>query len=436
MIVTPDARKKWLKSGVMLAFAASLLISPVWTQSSTAAPATKKPNPSAVLRVNDVREAYLTHYFGIGWNDAHTESQFLAAANKIIPSHDVAPLSPDTRLSARRAIHYGLKLAGFSELAATYSDRNVEKALDREQLALLLEKRALQEAATAFDIGMIQSKDLDLLINDGQANKDMVSRVLFFVADAEGKGRNFVGTTDEPEIYSRIMATYREGTGLMNEKLYTVGKRAVKRKVTTGFNLKNDRYNPKFFPDLTLTYSHSSTDHVKQLLALLKREGIVAKVQLEPKLSVYEYLLEWGPVPTPSATYRVEKHDDTFYLAHSYEYDLSFEFATMQDKERFDGLVNKFAKKNSGDPKNKPLLADSWWQPLYSSPTPMQTDGYHLIYDNVLKSAHYSIHPFSLAEKRHQTAEQLQELAPELSVDSKPIYVNSAFYRYLKGESE
>lgn len=435
MSVTPYAHKKWLKYGVTLAFVTSLLISPAWTTSSTAAPQ-KTPNPSAIVRVNDLQEAYLTHYFGIGWNDAHTESQFLSAANRIIPSHDVVALSPDTPLTAQRAIYYGLKLAGFNELIATYSDRNVEKALDNEQLALLLDKRSLQEAATALDIGMIHSKDLGLLLKEEKANKDMVSRILLFVADAKGKGRNFVGTTDEPEIYSRIMANYLEGTGLMNTKLYTVGKRAVKRKVTTGFNLKNDRYNPKFFPDLTLTYSHSSTDHVKQLLALLKREGIVAKVQLEPKLSVYEYLLEWGPVPTPSTTYRVEKHDDTFYLAHSYEYDLSFEFANVQDKERFDGLVNKFAKKNSADPKDKALIADSWWQPLYSSPTPMQTEGYHLIYDNVLRSAHYSIHPFSLAEKRHKTAEELQALAPDLSVDSKPIYVNSAFYRYLKGESE
>ena len=66
----------------------------------------------------------------------------------------------------------------------------------------------------------------------------------------------------------------------------------------------------------------------------------------------------------------------------------------------------------------------------------MNAEDYHLIYDNVLTHNHFSIHPFSLAEKKDETAAQLQALAPDRSVDSRPIYVNSAFYRYLKGESE
>lgn len=427
MIVTSYTRKQFFKNGVLLALIVSLLLSPLLFD---------KAAHSSVRPGVDIREAYLSHYFGIDWDNLRTEKQFLTAADKIIRSHDVTPLSADKPLSALRAIRYGLKLAGFKELVPTYSDRNVEETLDHDRQALLLDKNELQEAAAAVDIGMILSSDLDILLKDTPAQRDLVARVLLFVADAKGKGRNFLGTTDQPDIYGRILSNYREGLGMMDPKLYTVGKRAVKRKITTGFNLKNDRYAPRFFPDLTLTYSHSSIDHVKQLIALMKREGIVAKVQLEPKLSIYEYLLEWGAIPKPSPTYRVENHEENFYLAHSYEYDLSFEFATAKDKSRFDALIKKFAKKNSADPKDKPLLIDSWWQPLYSSPTPMNAEDYHLIYDNVLTHNHFSIHPFSLAEKKDETAAQLQALAPDRSVDSRPIYVNSAFYRYLKGESE
>ena len=99
MIVTSYTRKQFFKNGVLLALIVSLLLSPVLFD---------KAAHSSVRPGVDIREAYLSHYFGIDWDNLRTEKQFLTAADKIIRSHDVTPLSADKPLSALRAIRYGL----------------------------------------------------------------------------------------------------------------------------------------------------------------------------------------------------------------------------------------------------------------------------------------------------------------------------------------
>ena len=159
-----------------------------------------------------------------------------------------------------------------------------------------------------------------------------------------------------------------------------------------------------------------------------------AKVQLEPKISIYQYLLEWGPVPEATPTYEVKQFDD-LYLVYAVEYDLKLEFNSTEDMQRFDSVINDFAKKNEGNEEAVGLIYGSWWQPLYSTTrADMPQEEYHQIFDCVVTNGIYSIHPFTLPEDKDAVIGKLEELSGGLEVEAVERYCNTAFYHYLKGE--
>ncbi len=82
------------------------------------------------------------------------------------------------------------------------------------------------------------------------------------------------------------------------------------------------------------------------------------------------------------------------------------------------------------------LLADSWWQPLYSSGMPMENPEFVEMIDNVVydRTSKYSIHSFSLPEDAEKVANKVTEIAPNLNMSPFIIYVNPAFMRYVTGE--
>ncbi len=110
-----------------------------------------------------------------------------------------------------------------------------------------------------------------------------------------------------------------------DNNLDEIGALAVQQKASTGYNLKKDSDRANFLSSYTIKYGHSDETHLKQLVVLLNSEDIDAKIQIEPKVSVYEYLLDWGPVPEPSPFYSVLQFSDDLYLAYAVEYDVKFE---------------------------------------------------------------------------------------------------------------
>ena len=65
-----------------------------------------------------------------------------------------------------------------------------------------------------------------------------------------------------------------------------------------------------FLADYTLRYSHSDYVHAVQLVGLLMSEGYDGYLQIEPKVSAYEYMAEWGDPGAPTPTYKVEQVED------------------------------------------------------------------------------------------------------------------------------
>ncbi len=321
-----------------------------------------------------------------------------------------------------------LQASGMEELALTFPEEKYSKILSQYNVKLSLDDTTAKYAACALSTGIIQANDL----TSTSISRAQALRVLSAVADATGQGRNFLGYSNDADIYGKLNNMWNSFEIFSDEVLDKIGSQAVQNKITTGYNLKKESYDARFIPELTLRYGHDDIKHANQIIGLLQSEGIVAKVQLEPKISIYEYLLDWGPVPEPEPRYEVRQFSDDLYLVYAVEYDLALEFNSTADKSKFDALILKYAKKSGENADAEGLLYGSWWQPLYTSTTPM-TGNYRKIIDNVITNGEYSIHPFCLDTDATTVKQQLNALNSSVSVTQKALWCDEPFYRYLSG---
>ncbi len=74
-------------------------------------------------------------------------------------------------------------------------------------------------------------------------------------------------------------------------------------------------FDAQFLEENTLRYGHDSKMHLFQLIALMQSEDLDAYLQIEPKVSVYEYMLEWGAPKSATPTYAVRGMIDGRYFA-------------------------------------------------------------------------------------------------------------------------
>lgn len=396
-----------------------------------------KQDQSVQISVNQVQEErtvtqnnqrYLELYFGINEVPEVISGQFFETAMNKVSDKTFNELSTKETVSYVEAIKLAVKGANFEELALGYSKEKVEA----KKLPAAITAEDARYIACALDTELIGEEALSDIAQE--INKEQAINLLMAVADANGKARNFLGYTNEEDIYGRVLKAWNETTLFENEKLESIGEQAVMNGVVTGYNLLNRHYSANFIPELTLRYGHSTILHATQLIGLLNSEGIVAKVQLEPKTSIFEYLPEWGDVPPATPNYRVEMVNENLMLAHSLEYDLVFEFETMEDKIRFNEVVETYAKKNDDNPDGEGLLLASWWQPLYVSTVEMG-EGYKAIYNNVITDGDYTLNPFCIAEDKEEVLQGLKAIDASVEVNQEKIWCNDAFYRYLSGES-
>lgn len=394
--------------------------------------------PTITGETMEYMEEYLKTYFDIDCSKEFTVDTFKEAMEKV-STEDVEPIQDLNGLSV---IRYGVEAANYKELAMTYKDSKVEERLYFEGLDEPEENGAY--IATALDAGLISNAEARQYIENKPVTKEMAVSLLMQVADANGLGQNYLGYSDDENIDAKLENAWNSFSIYDDEVLSSIGKKMVESKITTGYNLKNEAYNANFLPELTLQYGHSDIKHAHQLVALLNSENIYAKVQLEPKVSIYEYLLEWGPIPESTKTYQVKKFSDDLYLVYALEYDLQLEFETKEDRNAFHSVIETYAKKydeNKDDMTG--LIYGAWWQPLYSTTaSTMNKEEYKEIKDYIITHDNYSIHTFCLLEDetkveknlKQALKEEIKKEENELQLESKTRYVNNAFYRYLQGD--
>lgn len=392
-------------------------------------------SPAAEDKPEAADADYLKAWFGVELAKDGLDAETFSRALKAVAG-DTAPAVADA-LTWWNAIDAAVKAADYEELAMSYPQEKAKERLRQhgaevdEQEA---EKLYMTDIACALDVSLVTVDDVKRAAAGEAFTVADAEKLLMNIADANGDGRNYLGMASDPGIYGKVDQAWNSFLLFDDAKLAQVGKEAVLQQVSTGYGIKSAAYDARFLPELTLQYGHSDIKHAHQLLGLLNSEDIDAKVQLEPKISIYQYLLEWGPVPEATPTYEVKQFDD-LYLVYAVEYDLQLEFNNTGDMMRFDSVIKEFAKKNEGNEEAVGLIYGSWWQPLYSATrADMPAEDYHQMFDCVVTNGIYSIHPFSLPENKDMVTERLTELADGLEVKAVERYCNTAFYSYLKGE--
>ena len=412
--------KKYLAAVLIPVLCAALFVTGCGSSAAGAGTAAKAASHTKA-------EEYLWEYFGI---EPGREAS-LQNVNGMIAALCGEQIEAET-LTDGAVIKAGLKIAGLEELALTYiSDEAPDKA------AKVLEKAGIktEEEYAPYTACAV---DLDLYSKEEALDAE---EFFYQCAEIAGRGRHYLGRVSDDDLMEQMSSMMNSMVIFDNEELSKLGTELVMDGVVTGYGLKYAGYDANFLDSYSLRYSHSDYRHAVQLIGLLRSEGMDGYVQIEPKVSVYEYLPEWGTPDIPSPTYAVEKQENGRYLCSCVEYDLMIEFDTAEEKERFHGVIEAYAKKyddrvdKDGNVTAR-LLKESWWQPLYSSGTPMDDPEFTEMIDNVVydRTGRYSIHSFSLPERASDFADRAAKIAPDLSMSPFKIYVNPAFKRYITGE--
>ncbi|QRG65322.1 hypothetical protein [Brevibacillus choshinensis] len=436
------------KKLLQLSASAAILAAIVLPQGAGAAgPSTTVPAPALTLvqsaKATNEYSTYIQQQYGIQLSGTVSREQFASALSKLeasissISEKDAAAkgflAAGAAPFTIGEAISAVVKAADLKELAATYSDEKVNAALKKAEIAYEkgggLSAQNAQELAVAIDTGLISAAQLKAAKVTGAVSADLAYQFLGKVTEFSGHYKNYLGTVGEEGIYGKLAQAWYESQIIKAGELQELVDTALKQNLITGYNLKDAAFDPHFDPALTITYGHSDLIHAIQLIGLLKSEGIDAKVQFEPKTSAFIYLKEWGE-PVQTDDYQVVQIENGNYIAYAKEYDLSFEFASVDEKKRFQPLILKYAKKDSEDAVG--LLKGSWWQPLYHSRTELAD--YPVITNNLLKDGRYIVQSFSLNDQSAKVVQGFKKLDSQVEIETYQFWVDQPFYNYLLGE--
>ena len=376
-------------------------------------------------------DEYLAEYFGVSVDEKLVTAEGFNEALTLVAGEEAPSIEEFDALSVLKA---AVDAADYKELALTYPEEKTQDRLEAHEIKFDGDKTDAAYIATAVDTGLMSDELGAKAAGAKELSQNEIVEILMSVVNVNGDGRNYLGMSDDTDIYAKIDQAWNSFILFDDGVLSEIGKNAVLGQATTGYNLKSNAYNARFLSGLTLQYGHSDITHAHQLIGLLNSEDIVVKVQLEPKVSIYEYLPEWGPIPETTPTYEVKQYEDRF-LVYAVEYDMQLEFANMDDLNRFDTVINDYAKKNAGNEEAEGLIAESWWQPLYSTVrTDMPKDIYHEITDCVINNGMYSLHSFCVAEDQDKVIADFEALSGDLKVEPVTRFCNTAFYHYMTGE--
>lgn len=365
------------------------------------------------------------------FNDVESSNEHYAAVAELYEKGHLTgtTIQADQQLQPWIAAIIAVRAAGLKELAATYTTEKIDAALANiNSTSSDWYKHVAQELAVAIDNGIIPEQYYDEFDSNKPASAEFVQYILGEITSYNGNYKNYIANSTDANLISELIAAYNTADIIQVSELQEIVDAALEQNIITGYNFKDARFEANFVDEYALTYGHSDLTHAIQLIGLLRSEGLEAKVQLEPKTSAFLYLKEWGE-PEQSESFQVKQIANGNYVAYSKEYDLSFEFNSIEDKEKFQKIIIDYAKKDADDEPG--LIINSWWQPLYYSNT--ELDEYVTISNNKLTLGNYYAQTFSLNEQVESIAAGFKEVNPEVEVESYEFWANIAFYNYLGG---
>lgn len=360
-----------------------------------------------------------------------SNSPFLNGAAELFQQGiiDSTSLTENEKLSPQAATLIAVRAAGLTELADTYTVEKTNKVLAKINSSY--EKWAphvAKQLAVAIDSGIVTEKFYNELATSNITTAEFTQALLVQIATYTGQYKNYLGLTTDHDIVKQVVQAFNSSNIIQVAELQKIVDTALEQESITGYNFKDTRFNANFVDDYTITYGHANVKHAVQLLNLLRSEHIEAKVQLEPKTSAFLYLAEWGN-PEEAEDFQVQKISNGNYIAYAKEYDISFEFTTLEDRARFQDIILAYAKKDSDDEQG--LIYGSWWQPLYYSNS--ELDDYVLISNNKISLGHYYAQSFSLNEQVNDITKGIKAVDAKAEIETYQFWANKAFYNYLGG---
>ena len=232
-----------------------------------------------------------------------------------------------------------------------------------------------------------------------------------------------LGQIGEAELITRLTQA-PDYTELLaaSDVLEVLGK-ALADGVITGYDLRAVGVYDNFPAGETFIYSHSSLQHLRELVALLQREEIDANVYLTPKVSAFLYREDWGN----TGPHVVSLADGT-RVVQGQEVAVLFHFTSAADRVRFQAVINQYAKRDSKEETG--LITDSWWQPFYYTNQTMP--GFEPISLVVLTTPEHEATLTVVDDKAQSVMDALQDAPWPVRRDR--VWVNPAFFRFLHGD--
>lgn len=306
----------------------------------------------------------------------------------------------------------GLDLA---ELAATFDEAKTARILGSPSSAITApEERAA--AATLVTMGVLRDGAWD--------DPDQVARML------RGWDQPANQTVSVLEIpLARPVGILRVGrfggheTLRSDTALMAALDAAIGEGVLTGYGLRPRGVSAATRADRTVIYSHSSLPHVKQLIGLMASEGLKGRVFLAPKIAAFVFRDGWGERPK-----WVNELGPGIHVAQGPEMLVHFELARPADRQRFDELVDQYAKKDAAEETGN--LIRSWWQPFYYCET--AAEGYQQISRVTLFGETVEASLLMLPAMAEGVQRHFAGTPWEMRVDS--IWVSAPFFRFLEGD--
>ena len=303
-----------------------------------------------------------------------------------------------------------------TELSNTYSKEKIERSLKGYKK---LKKEKLEELASKAVLVDLQA----ITVDDLNYSKNINLKLENYISNFKDISENSLGNISDKNIIERINRNYSTFKVIEKNSLIDSLNIALAKKLTTGYNIKIKSTYANFNPELSLSYGHNGIKHANQLIALMKSEGLDAKVQIEPKTSAYLHMPDWGEPVTPNIVM-----EDGQIVITPLEYNLQFEFKDKADKMKFIQLIDKYAKKDEVDEEN--LIYDAWWQPFLQTE---KIDGFEKLVVNIASEGEYEAYVLTLPEKSDALIKELAK-NKNLKLKTKEVYVNPSFYRFMLGE--
>ena len=202
--------------------------------------------------------AYLSEYFDISRLTGTVSWNVYNGALEKLGFEKAAASGTLTPATAAKSL---VAAANLSELALTYTAQEAAEACKQYGVTSAADAPYV---ACALEMGLIPNY-VDLT---APLNGDTASVLLMNAVEAAGKGRNYIGFSNDPDIARKLTSAWNSFTVFDDEKLSTLGVEIVSSGATTGYNLKYDGYNARFLSGNTIQYGHSDIIHAVQLMGL------------------------------------------------------------------------------------------------------------------------------------------------------------------------